>query len=125
MWVVSASVNKELHEGPPVRYVTRRGRQVLQWQDPRQPDLLPLPDPVAEAAPTEADAREAGQDPREADVRPLRLPASVAELLPLGANPQAGRAAEEALRALRAVLLDPAASARLAHAIRRLLSLKP
>ena len=124
MWVVSASVNKGLHEGPPVHYVTRRGRQVLQWKDPRQPDLLPLPDPV-EAAPAGEDAREAGQDPREADVRPSRLPASVGELVPLGADPQAGRAAEEALRALLAVLLDPVAAARLAHAIRGLLSLRP
>ena len=37
-------------------------------------------------------SRSPGQDPRKADVRPLRLPALVAELAPLGANPRSGRA---------------------------------
>ena len=32
-------------------------------------------------------SRSPGQDPRKADVRPLQLPAPVAELVPLGADP--------------------------------------
>ena len=80
--------------------LTRRGR--LQWQDPRQPDLLLLP-----------------------DVWPLWLPTTVAEMLPLGADPQASRVAEAALRAVVDVLLDPAATVHLEHAIRRLIPLKP
>ena len=119
MWVLSACVNKELNEGPPVRYVTRRGRRVLQWQDPRQPD------PAAEAAPVAADPRGTGQNPRQADVQPLWLPTPVAEPVTLRADPRSGRAAEAALRALLEVLLDLAATASLAHAIRRFLSLRP
>ena len=34
LWVVSARVSKKFNPGPPVHYVTCRGRRVLQWQVP-------------------------------------------------------------------------------------------